>query len=60
MGAGELGPIEHNVVRVETYLHAKSNLDPSYRLPTIHQRYRQDRTDRQTDRQDRSDNGPIA
>ena len=41
----------------EAYLHAKFHLDPSNRLVTIHQRYRQDRqdrrgqTDRQTDRQ---------
>ena len=31
----------------EAYLHAKFHLDPSNRLATIHQRYRQDRTDRQ-------------
>jgi len=37
----------------EAYRHAKLHLDPSNRLATIHQRYRQ--TDRQTDRQ-RSDN----
>jgi len=39
------------VARAEAYLHAKFHLDPSNRLATIHQRYRQDR---QTDRQ-RSD-----
>jgi len=34
----------------QTYLNAKFHLDPSNRLATIHQRYRQDRqtTDRQT------------
>ena len=31
---------------VEAYVHAKFHLDPSNRLATIHQRYRQDRTDR--------------
>jgi len=36
------------VARSEAYLHAKFYLDPSNRLGTIHQRYRQDRTDRQT------------
>jgi len=34
------------VARAEAYLHAKFHLDPSNRLVTIHQRYRQ--TDRQT------------
>jgi len=44
------------VAGTEVYLHAKFHLDPdpSNRLATIHQRHRQDRTDRQTDRQ-RSD-----
>jgi len=41
------------VARAEAYLHAKIDLDPSNCLATIHQRYRQDRTDG-TDRQ-RSD-----
>jgi len=38
------------VARAEAYLRAKFHLDPSNRLATIHQRYRQDRTgqDRQT------------
>jgi len=31
------------MVRSEVYLHAKFHLDPSHRLATIHQRYRQDR-----------------
>jgi len=39
------------VAGAEAYLHAKFNLDPSNRLTTTHQRYRQDR---QTDTQ-RSD-----
>jgi len=51
LGEEELGPIWYNVVRAEAYLHAKFHLDPSNRLATIHQRYRQ--ADRQTDRQDR-------
>ena len=38
----------------EAYLHAQFHLDPPNRLATIRQRYRQDRTDVQTD------NGPIA
>jgi len=42
------------VARAEAYLLAKFHLEPSNRLATIHQRCRQDRTDRQTD------NGPIA
>jgi len=49
------------VARAEAYLHAKFHIEPSNRLATIHQRYRQDitdRTDRQTDRQ--TDNGPVA
>ena len=39
------------------YLHAKFHLDPSNRLATVHERHRQDRTDRQTGQ---TDNGPIA
>jgi len=50
LGEGELGPHLNNVVRAEAYLHAKFHRGPSNRLATIHQRYRQDRTD----------NGPIA
>jgi len=45
------------VARAEAYLHAKFHLDLSNRLATVHERHRQDRTDRQTDR---TDNGPIA
>jgi len=36
------------VARAEAYLHAKFRLDPSNRLATIHQRYRQDRQTGQT------------
>ena len=39
-------PIQHNVARAETYLHAKFHLDPSNRLVTI-----PNVTDRQTVRQ---------
>jgi len=46
------------VVRDEAYLQARFYLDPSNRLAAIHQGRRQ--TDRQTDRQDRTDNGLIA
>ena len=38
------------MARAEPYLHAKFHLDPSNRLATVHERYREDRTD----------NGPIA
>jgi len=54
---GSWVPIKHNVARAETYLHAKFHLDPSNRLATVHERHRQNRTDRQ-DRQ--TDNGLIA
>ena len=47
-GEWDLVPILHNVARAETYLRAKFHLDPSNRLATIHQHYRQERTDRQT------------
>jgi len=33
---------------IEAYLRTKFHLDPSNRLATIHQHYRQERTDRQT------------
>ena len=46
------------MAEAEAYLLAKFHFDPSIRLATIHQRPRQ--TDRQTHRQDRTDNGPIA
>jgi len=42
------------MARADAYLRAKLYLGPSNRLATIHQRYRQDRTDRQ------ADNGPMA
>ena len=47
------------MARAEAYPHANFHLDPSNRLATVHERYRQ--TDRQTG-QDRTgqDNGPIA
>jgi len=41
------------MARAKAYLHAKFHLDPSNRLATVHERYRQ--TDRQTD-----NNGLIA
>jgi len=48
---GQLGPhlTQCDQGGAETYLHAKFHLDPSNRLATVNQRYRQ--TDRQTDRQ---------
>ena len=53
-GAGSPIFIKHNLTRDEAYLHVKFHLDPSNRLATIHQRYKQDDQDRQTD------NGPLA
>ena len=46
MGEGKLSwvSIYHNVARAEAYTHAKFDLDPSKRLATVHERYRQDRT----------------
>jgi len=45
-GDGSWVPIQHNVAGAEAYLHARFYLDPSKRLATIHQRYRQDRQNR--------------
>ena len=39
------------MARTEAYLHAKFHLDPSNRLATMHERYRQT---------GQTDNGPIA
>ena len=46
LGQGAGSP-SNNVVRAEDYLPAKFHLDPSDRLATVHERHRQDRTDRQ-------------
>jgi len=46
-----LVPTKSNVARAEAYLHVKFHLDPSNRLATIHQRYRQT---------GQTDNGRIA
>jgi len=54
----ELGPHLTHVAWVEAYLRIKWYLDSSNHLATIHKRYRQ--TDRQRDRQDIQDNGPVA
>jgi len=43
-----------NVAVAESYLYAEFHLDPSNSVATIHQRQRQ------TNRADRQDNGPIA
>jgi len=48
-GRGSWVPIERNVARAKAYLHAKFHLDPPNRLATVHQRYRQDRTGKQSD-----------
>ena len=50
LGEGELGPHLTQCGQGRGYLHAKFHLDPSNRLATVHERQRQDRTDRQ-DRQ---------
>ena len=48
LGRGIWVPIYHNVVRAETYLHAKFRLDLSNCLATVHERHRQDnKQDRQ-------------
>ena len=62
MGEGDLGPYLSSVARAEAYLHAKFHLDPSNRLATVHQRYRQTGQADKTDRtgQDIYGNGPIA
>ena len=52
LGEGELGPHLTQCGQAEAYLHAKFHLDPSNRLATVHERYKQ--TNRQTD------NGLIA
>ena len=54
LGKGDLGLHLTQFGRGRAYLHAEFHLDPSNRLAIIHKRYRQDKTDRQTDRQ-RSD-----
>jgi len=46
-GDWELGPHLTQCGRAKAYLHAKFHLDPCSRLATVHQRQRQDRTDRQ-------------
>jgi len=51
-GGGAAGFPSNNVARAEAYLLAKSHLDPSNRLATVHERHGQ--TDRQTG-QDRTD-----
>jgi len=48
LGEEELGPHLTQCAGAEAYLHAKFHLDPSNRLATVYQRYRQDR---QIDRQ---------
>ena len=35
LAEGNLVPIQHNVARAESYLHAKFHFDPSNRLATI-------------------------
>ena len=52
-GGAELSPPSNTMWGAEAYLHAKFRLDPSNRLAIVYERHRQDR-------QDRTDNGPIA
>ena len=40
-------PSKYNVAWTEVYFRTKWRLQPSSRLATVHQRHRQDRTDRQ-------------
>jgi len=40
LGEGSWVPIQNNVARAEAYLH-KFRLNPSNRLATVHERYRQ-------------------
>jgi len=47
LGEWGAGSASSSVARAEAYLHAKFRLDPSNRLATEHQRYRQN-------------NGPLA
>jgi len=47
VGEGELGAHLTQCGQAEAYLRAKFRLDPSNRLATVHERYRQDRQDRQ-------------
>jgi len=51
---GGAGPHLIHCGQGEANVHAKFHLDPSNRLATVHQRYRQDTIDRT------KDNGPIA
>ena len=46
------------MARTEAYLHAEFHRDPSNRLATVRERYRQ--TDRQTDRTDRQRSDSIG
>jgi len=46
-GGGGGGSPSNIVARAEAYLLAKFHLDPSNRLATVHERHRQDRTDKQ-------------
>ena len=48
LGEGELGPYLIQCGQAEAYLHGKFHLDPSNRLATVHERYRQ--TGQRTDR----------
>ena len=50
-GGWVAGSPSDNVARADAYPHAEFHLDPSRRLATMHERHRQVRTDRQTDRQ---------
>ena len=59
MGEGKLGPRLTQCGQGRAYLHDKFHLDPSNRLATTQQRYRQDRQTGETDRTGQ-DNGPIA
>jgi len=57
LGEGELGPHLTQCGQGRAYLHAKFHLDPSNRLATVHERYRQDRTRDRQHRANRFRNG---
>ena len=54
LGRGSWVPVYHNVARAKAYSRAKFHLDPSNRLATVHQRYRQTGEKDGQDRQDRT------
>jgi len=54
---GEMGPHLTQCCRAKTYVHAKFHLDPSNRLATVHEHYRQTGQHR---KDTETHNGPIG